>query len=151
MLKSGTISCPHAEVLDTVERYYTHRMMGCSSVQMAEGIYRAAQSMPGASTTKCFLAQHGLQVYIILTCHWPRLWLMFAVTKGRLILCGIPQHIPFVVVWLDGSSSHTSALGKTLIPVECLPDCGMFADRWAFLLCSRHWSSHVAQGTQCKL
>ncbi|KAL0032671.1 hypothetical protein WJX79_002169 [Trebouxia sp. C0005] len=62
MLKNGTISHPHAEVLDTVERYYTHRMMACSSVQMAEEIYRAAQSMPGASTTKYFLAQHGLQI-----------------------------------------------------------------------------------------
>ena len=73
MLKSGTISRPHAEVLDTVERYYTHRMMACSSVWMAEEIYRAAQSMLGASTTKYFLAQHGLQVHIFPTCHWPRL------------------------------------------------------------------------------
>ena len=93
MLKNGTISHPHAEVLDTVERYYTHRMMACSSVQMAEEIYRAAQSMPGASTTKYFLAQHGLQVHVFPTCRWPRLWLMFAVTKGRLILYGIQQHV----------------------------------------------------------
>jgi len=71
MLKSGTISRPHAEVLDTVERYYTHRMMACSSLRMAEEVYRAAQSMPGASTTKYFLAQHGLQVYIFPTYRWP--------------------------------------------------------------------------------
>ncbi|KAL0024235.1 hypothetical protein WJX77_010762 [Trebouxia sp. C0004] len=64
MLRSGTISRPDAEVLDTVERYYTHRMMACSSLRMAEQIYRAAQSMPGASTTKYFLAQHGLQINV---------------------------------------------------------------------------------------
>ncbi len=74
MLKSGTISRPHAEVLDTVERYYIHRMMACSSLRMSEEVYRAAESMPGASTTKYFLAQHGLQVYIFPTYRWPNLW-----------------------------------------------------------------------------
>ena len=74
MLRSGTISRPDAQVLHTVESYYTHRMMACSSLRMAEGIYRAAQSIPGALTTKYFLAQHGLQVHMLPTCCWPNLW-----------------------------------------------------------------------------
>ena len=63
LLKTGTITCPHADVLDTVERFYSHRMMACSSLEMAEEVYRAADSMPGASTTKYFVAQHGLKFW----------------------------------------------------------------------------------------
>lgn len=63
LLKTGTITRPHADVLDTVERFYSHRMMACSSLEMAEEVYRAAESIPGASTTKCFVAQHGLKVW----------------------------------------------------------------------------------------
>lgn len=64
LLKTGTITCPHAKVLDTVERFYSRRMMAFSGLEMAEEVYHAAASMPGASITKHFLAQHGLKVQL---------------------------------------------------------------------------------------
>lgn len=74
LLQTGTISHPHEEVLDVIERYYTHRMLACSSLWMAEDIYNSAKGMPGASTTQYFKQQHGLQVHKFPTHDWPSLW-----------------------------------------------------------------------------
>lgn len=67
LLTTGAIICPHTAILDTVECFFTARMVACSSLQMTEGVYRAAQAIPGVPTAKDFMVQHGLAVPNL---HW---------------------------------------------------------------------------------
>ena len=137
ILKSGTISRPHIEVLDTVERFYTHRMMACSSLQMQRKYteqhspclgHRPPRIAGTAWPAGSHISNSPLAQFVVLLSR--RDSPSFAAYSSMLlfILCAvchtIVYDILFVVVLFRRFSNHTSAPGKSLIFVECLLECG---------------------------